>query len=686
MAVNIHDLNPPQQEACRQISGPLLVLAGAGTGKTRVITYRIAHMLDRGIDPTSIAAMTFTNKAAREMADRLRSLVGPERSQKIRIGTFHNFCLRILREHGEKIGIARGFSLAPTSDQIDLLTRATKDETRLSAANVESLHAAISRAKNDLLSPQEFAQSAIHNASMALSLDDYALAYELYERQLRLNRMIDFDDCICKTVKLLENHPDVKVSVEQKYSYFLVDEFQDTNKGQLRVLELVASKSQNICVVGDDDQSIYSWRGAMYETLEKFEAIFPGTKLIKLEQNYRCTNTILKAANHVIKNNERRKDKALWSKSEAEYPLSLFKAENEEAEARDVALKIMSLVGEGYRPSDIAILYRANAQARMLELALREVRIPYETFGGSSFFERKEVKDFLAYVRLITEPEDRLAFWRVVNTPHRGIGLRSLEKIEASSVSSGQPPFVQAQSQGPQLGLTAKSLHALNQFTSEIQELSRFSLSQPEDFENFGQEIIKRFKLATDIRDSTKDNASRERKLDALRALPGWLCQCARDILAETKTLDAKALLDKLTLNERDVSEKDQEGKKNCVSLMTIHASKGLEFKAVFLVGLEEELFPHKNSVTSNEGLCEERRLFYVALTRAKAKLHLSFALERGSGSMRSLRQPSRFLKELPKDILDTDFDPHSMKAASFEQKLTKTISSFASLRQSLRT
>lgn len=681
--VNLNTLNPEQRRGAETLTGPVLILAGAGTGKTRVITYRIAHMLDRGIAPDAIAAMTFTNKAAREMADRVTELVGPERAKKIKIGTFHSFCLMLLRDYGARLGLPKKFSLAGTSDQLDLLGRAIQEERDLTGVNLEALHAAISKAKNCLLSPEEFGRRSVH---MMLNLDGElcAKAYELYERQLKLNRMIDFDDCIYKTVQLLDQFPEVRSQLENRFRYYLVDEFQDTNEAQLRVLELVARRNNNVCVVGDDDQSIYSWRGAMYETLERFEEIFPGTVLIKLEQNYRCTNTILKAANTVIKNNAKRKEKSLWSKSEAEYPLFLERQENEEEEAKWIALKCMSLIGEGHRAQEMAILYRANNQARLLELALRELSIPYETFGGSSFFERKEVKDFLSYVRMVARPDDRLAFWRVINTPHRGIGMKSLEKIEAACQKTGKPPFEQASVESATLGLTGKSLEALNGFIDSVKELQGLSMSTPDDVRALGEEIIKRFHLAVDIRANTKDAASRERKLENLRSLPNWLANCAGDMLKEHGSVDVHGLLDKLTLNDRDFSDRDDAAKKNRVSLMTIHASKGLEFPIVFLCGLEEDLFPHKNSVGSIQGIAEERRLFYVALTRAKIKLYLTWAQERGFGTNKSMRMPSRFLKEIPGEILDGRVEGPAPKMATHEEKLAKTLASFASLRAGL--
>lgn len=682
--IDLNSLNPPQRLVVETINGPLLVLAGAGTGKTKALTMRIAYMISMGIAPESIAAMTFTNKAAREMSDRLAGIVGSKVAAKVQLGTFHSFCLKILRQHGEKIGLASKFSLAGTGDQIDLLRRALQEDGQLSSVNVDSLHSEISKAKNALLTPAEFARRAQH-ISIGLSTDHLVRAYELYERQLRLNRLIDFDDCIFKVVRLLEEHADVKSKIEERYKYYLVDEFQDTNSAQLRIIELLGSKYSNVCVVGDDDQSIYSWRGALFETLERFESIFKGSKLIKLEQNYRCTNVILDAANTVIKNNSKRKEKTLWSNNDGSHPIEISQLANDEEEARFIADKCMSWLGEGLKASDIAILYRANNQARPIELALREMGVPYETFGGSSFFERKEVKDFLAYVRLIIRPDDRLAFYRVVNTPNRGIGLKSLEKIELCATQNKLSPYAVSLKFADTLGLTGKSLRSLQSFLNDLYSLRSWRLEGPEDVASLGHEIIKKFHLASDIREHVKDVASQERKIEALKSLPRWLASAAQDVVREKAKLDLEDMLDRLTLNDRDFSDRDEQGKPNRVSLMTIHASKGLEFPAVLICGMEEDLFPHRNSSGNSGGLMEERRLFYVGVTRAKRKLTLSWAGERGVGVMKSLRMPSRFLSELPTSSCASQ-DHQKTAAERLENRKAKTVASLQNLRAALKT
>jgi superfamily I DNA/RNA helicase len=396
--IDLSLLNPEQREAVENFSGPMLILAGAGTGKTRVITFRMAWMLEQSVPGSAIAAMTFTNKAAREMADRIAKVAGPAKARQLKdvsVSTFHSFCLKILRQYADVAGISPGFGIVDTGDQLDLVTRALKEKHWSGTVPVEDLHAAISRWKNDLLCPEDILQGKGHLAS-GYDREMFSRIYDLYERQLRINRVIDFDDCIFKTWRLLCNHPEVQRALAQRYRYILVDEFQDTNFAQLSVLGMIGRHHNNVCVVGDDDQSIYSWRGAMYETLDHFEEMFPGTKLVKLEQNYRCSNVILDAANSLIRNNAKRKDKSLWSDSPTKTPIRLVPLDGAESEARWIAEQAMSLLGGGVRLGDIAVLYRANAQSRPVEMALREAGLRTRVYGGTGFFERKEVKDFLA--------------------------------------------------------------------------------------------------------------------------------------------------------------------------------------------------------------------------------------------------------------------------------------------------
>lgn len=668
-------LNPEQREAVTQTHGPMMILAGAGTGKTRVITFRIAYMLRSGISAESIVALSFTNKAAREMTERVHALIG-DRAKKVWMGTFHSFCLSLLRQYAAEADLVPGFGLADTSDQIELVGKALEEKGWSGLYQADRLHYQIGIAKNHLLSPEDVKRG---EGREKIQGDSAVLAevYALYERQLKLHRVIDFDDCIYKSVRLLGENAPVRTAARKKFQFLMVDEYQDTNAGQLKVLELLASDGHDVCVVGDDDQSIYSWRGAMYEVLERFEQLFPQTRIIKLEQNYRCTNVILGAANQVIRRNIQRKDKTLWSASQDKTPLILVPCEDEVGEAKFVTEKCLSLLGAGLEPRDIAILYRANAQAKAFELSLREARIPSKTYGGQSFFERKEVKDFVCYLRLALDQEDRLALWRVINTPNRGIGLKTLERIEAEARANHQHPYQV---------MTAMETQNVRRFAELMDGLRHMPTGTPEDLLALGHAILKQTGLENDIKVKTDNAPVRERKLQNIRSLPQWIAGLAADLVKSKGRFERRALLDILTLDNDRRDDKKTDG--NQVGLMTIHASKGLEFPAVFLVGLEEEQLPHKNSLQDPNAICEERRLFYVALTRAKTKLFLSHCIERQSGFQgRVLRTPSRFLDELPKDCFEYMMDNSSAVARvkTETDRKQQTVSKLSALRGSLQ-
>lgn len=647
--IDIDSLNPEQKSAVCDFRGPMMILAGAGTGKTRVVTYRIAHMLDRGVSPKHIAAMTFTNKAAKEMQDRIGSLVGYKQAKALHISTFHSFCLKILRNYGKCAGLPPKFSLVGTSDQLDLVRRALEERSWTGLYRVDQLHAQIGQCKNELISPLDLAKGILPQQASGCDPELLSAVYAIYERQLQLNRAIDFDDCIFKVVQMLRSHEKIKHRLQSAYQYMLVDEFQDTNMAQFTVLEELAQGSGNICVVGDDDQSIYSWRGAMFETLERFEQTFSGTKIVKLEQNYRCSNIILGAANHVIKNNLRRKEKTLWSQSDINKPIVIAGLDDPAEEARWISEKCLSLMGRAYKPSDIAILYRANAQAKAIELALRECKLVYKTYGGQSFFEKKEVKDFLSYLRLVINPDDHLSLWRIINTPPRGIGLKTQEHIEKLAKVSNCSPFSVMTNLG-RAQLPPASRRSIEQFVSLINELCEMPLVSACDCAALGNAILEKSGLLDHCRQGAKNILSRKHKVNNLRSLPRWLEKAAADQQGLHGEVDCYKLLDSLTLgDEQNFSSEDDNPMH--ISLMTIHASKGLEFPAVFIAGMEEGSLPHKNSIDDGEmQISEERRLFYVALTRAKAELFLSYAALRQSGFKKEEREKSRFLKELPED------------------------------------
>ncbi len=655
--INLSELNHEQRSAVENFNGPMLILAGAGTGKTRVITSRMAWMLQQGVAPGNIAAMTFTNKAAREMAARIGQLVGPARAKDLSVSTFHSFCLKILREHGHAVGIAPRFSIVDTGDQIDLVSRALKEKQWGGTVPAEDLHAAISRWKNELLGPEDVLAGKGRLAP-GYDREVFGRVYDLYERQLKINRVIDFDDCIFKTYLLLRDDVELQKSLAKKFRYILVDEFQDTNFAQLTLLGMIARHHNNVCVVGDDDQSIYSWRGAMYETLEEFERMFPGTQLVKLEQNYRCSNVILDAANSLIRNNTKRKEKNLWSQSTSKLPIRLIPLETSDSEARWISEQCMSLIGGGTQHKEIVVLYRANAQSRPIEMALREAGLRAKVFGGTGFFERKEVKDFLSFVKLAAEPDDRLAFWRAVSACPSGVGIKTLERISALAEEKKCSPLSAGEmADGDLLG---RIKPAVDEFCSLIRGISAEAQGATTDnIVSLGEQIIGRFKLLDEILMNTKDPAARLRKMEIVKSLPSWLGNAARAVASATgrptgEAVDWSKLMDRIMLTgEDDRHKEDENNPLDVISLMTVHAAKGLEFPVVFVVGVEEELLPHKNSIELGEaGIAEERRLFYVALTRAKERLFLTYALDRSSRFGTSSRRPSRFLSEIPKQLL----------------------------------
>lgn len=673
-----------QREAAVSFEGSTMVLAGAGTGKTRVITSRIAYMLDCGVKPYNIAAMTFTNKAAKEMRERLKVLVGSERTKKLSISTFHSFCLAIIRNNPKAIKIMPGFTLLGTSDQLDLVRKALDEKGWSGLYKPDEILYQISVCKNQILTPNDLRKlpnptSVINDTAVLAEL------YEIYERQLVLNRAIDFDDCIFKVVKTLQDDVGFRNKLREKYKYILVDEFQDTNLSQFSILEMLGSEGGNICVVGDDDQSIYSWRGAMYETLQKFESIFK-PKIIKLEQNYRCTNVILHAANTLIKNNSIRMDKTLWSTSDSAMPIDVIPQEDAAEEARWLAQRCISLLGAGRNPYEIAILYRANSQAKIIEMALRETSLPYKTFGGQSFFERKEIKDFMAYLRLIGNKQDSMALWRVINTPNRGIGLKTQEKIESIALRSKKSPFEVMSQPDKLVGLNEREINAICSFIDPIEELSARKIEQPTDFEALGDDILSKFRLYDYVKKTTKNVNAKQAKLEAMKSLPKWLRRSAEDMIVDLGVIDSTQLIDRLTLNDTPY-ESDNGETPNFISLMTIHSSKGLEFPVVFVVGVEDGLLPHKNSIGSSFGISEERRLLYVAMTRAKEKLFLSYAHLRQSGYQKEHRKPSRFLEELPKDNVNAPkaTDYLSIQQEEAHKRKKSTISKLSSLRKGLR-
>ena len=672
-------LNSAQQAGVTYMQGPLMILAGAGTGKTRVITHRIAFLLKNGVAPEGIVALTFTNKAAREMQERLTALVGSA-GNGLFCGTFHSFCLFLLRTHHAAAGLERRFGLIGTSDQVDLVKKALEHEGWAGLYRPDEIHARISNAKNNLLTPEDLRAGRVGEGRFTEKDPELvAKIYSLYERQLRLNHVIDFDDCILKVVRLLEDRADVLADVRNKFEHLLVDEFQDTNFAQLKVVTLVAAGHQRICVVGDDDQSIYSWRGAMVETMLRFEDTFRGTLVVKLEQNYRCSNVILGAANSVIKHNTQRKDKTLWSASKVMEPIILAEHEDDQSEARWIAKKCFGFLGQGLAPHQIAVLFRTNGQARSLEEAFREYNLSYQLVGGTSFFDRKEVRDFLAYVRLVAHPDDRLSFYRAINTPSRGVGLKSLEAIDEATKVSGGSPF-KAVVDG-KVTFKSSAGAAVKEFVDGLEALRCMELNTPEDVEKLGRSILTTFRLENEIKQKTDDPNVRQWKLELLGRLPLWLRNLSESQYKDRGRVKLAELLDRLTLSD-DKDRADEGGKK--ITFMTIHGAKGLEWPVVFLCGVEEELLPHKNSAEDAHGVAEERRLMYVAMTRAKDRLLISHCRERALGFKRADRKPSRFLKEIPPEgVLREDA---RTQALSEQERKESGLRKLGSLRERIKT
>ncbi len=640
------ELNPPQRDAASSIQGPLVLLAGAGTGKTRVITYRIANLLHNRIAPEAIVAVTFTNKAAREMRERVSALVG-SRAKSLFIGTFHSYCLNILRRFHRQAGLPPRFSIIAASDQVDLVQRCLDERGWASRLRAYDVHARISRAKNMLVSPEDLANGTgqLHDEDPSTLSELYAM----YQRQLQLNHAIDFDDCIYRAVQLLRSESDVRETLHQEVSHILVDEYQDTNLAQLELLRLVTGPKNNICVVGDDDQSIYSWRGALAQNIDRFEELFPGSRLIRLEQNYRCTTLILDAANQVIRNNPKRKEKTLWSKNDSSDLITVVDFDEEVDEARWIARRCLAYQGKGYKASDIGILYRSNAQAKALEVAMLEHRLRYRVFGGQSFFERVEIKDFLSYLRVIDDPSDLMAFWRIVNTPSRGLGLKSLEKLAAAAAAAKSTPFAALSSSAHEM--PGKARATCQGFVLDIQRMQLKKISAPSDLADLARDIIKSFRLEEHYRQKSATAQAASAKVDSLRRIPNWLQDIGSQIVDDGKKLSLSAVIDTLSLNDAPTKEEKDLG--DTISLMTIHAAKGLEFSCVFLAGAEEGNIPHRNSLLDDRGVEEERRLFYVALTRAKAHMNISYCRERRSGPAAEPREPSRFISEMPDSILN---------------------------------
>ncbi len=634
----LEGLNDKQYEAVINTEGPCLVIAGAGSGKTKVLTHKIAYLIgEKEALPWNILAITFTNKAANEMKERIANLVG-DVAKDIWMGTFHSICVRILRRFIDRIGFDSSFIIFDTSDQRTLTKACIKsiglDDKMFTDRSVLS---EISNAKNEMLEPEQYAVKANGD----FRKEKIALVYELYQKRLKENNAIDFDDIINYTIKILMDNPDILEYYSDKFKYVLVDEYQDTNKAQFTLVTLLASKNGNITVVGDNDQGIYSFRGADISNILNFERDFPGTKIIKLEQNYRCTGNILKAANAVIKNNEVTYKKELWTENDVGKLPRVYSASNEYDEGTYIAEQIEHLRREEYyKYSDFAVLYRMNTQSRAIEDILRRENIPYKIVGGLKFYERKEIKDIISYLRLIQNPSDNLSLKRIINEPKRGIGKTSLDKVEEISNNTGVSMY-EIIEHADQYGLNRVFLNS-REFVNCIEEL-RAKKDEMQISELIKETLKKSGYTKALENENTIEAENRIENLDEFLTVA---------IEFEEESADNKLsdFLEGITLSS-DID--DMEETDESVTLMTLHSAKGLEFPVVFLVGMEEGIFPGYKSISEPKELEEERRLCYVGITRAKENLFLTCSKQRTIFGSTSCNQVSRFLKEIPSELLD---------------------------------
>lgn len=634
----LKNLNDKQYEAVVNTEGPCLVIAGAGSGKTKVLTHKIAYLIgEKNALPWNILAITFTNKAANEMKERITNLVG-DVAQDIWMGTFHSICVRILRKFIDRLGFDSSFIIFDTSDQRTLVKTCIKniglDDKMFTDRSVLS---EISNAKNEMLEPEQYTVMANGD----FRKEKIALVYEMYQKRLRENNAIDFDDIINYTIKILMENPDILEYYSNKFQYVLVDEYQDTNKAQFTLVTMLASKNGNITVVGDNDQGIYSFRGADISNILNFERDFPGTKIIKLEQNYRCTGNILKAANSVIKNNEVKYKKQLWTENEVGNLPKVYSADNEYDEGTYIAQQIEHLRREEYyKYSDFAILYRMNTQSRAIEEILRRESIPYKIIGGLKFYERKEIKDIISYLRLIQNPFDNLSLKRIINEPKRGIGKTSLDKIEQMSDEIGISMY-EIIKDSDQYGLNRVFLNS-REFVNCIEELR----AKKDDLKL--SELIKETLKKTGYTKALENENTIEAE-NRIENLDEFLT-VAIEFEEESAENHLSDFLEGITLSS-DID--NMEETEETVTLMTLHSAKGLEFPVVFLVGMEEGIFPGYKSISEPQELEEERRLCYIGITRAKENLYLTCSKQRTIFGSTSCNPVSRFLKEIPSDLLD---------------------------------
>jgi DNA helicase-2/ATP-dependent DNA helicase PcrA len=635
-------LNDVQRRAVTTTVGPLLIVAGPGSGKTRVIAHRIAYLVaHEDVAPWRILAVTFTNKAAREMRERVTSLLGRS-ADDVTLGTFHAVCSRILRIDGGAIGVDRGFAIYDDDDQMALMKRVLSDlNVDSRKINPRAVLSTISRAKSELIGPRTYGRAAADYFQEVVGR-----AYERYQELLDANHALDFDDLLMRTVELLTAGESVRMKYQERYLHVLVDEFQDTNVAQYALARLLSDFHRNICVVGDEDQSIYSWRSADYRNILNFQSDFPDAQVIMLEQNYRSTRTILDSAQHVIRRNESRHEKSLWTENEPGQPVTAYEALDDEDEARFVAREIAR---SGRPPGDFAVMYRMNAQSRALEEAFMAAAIPYRLVGGTRFYQRREIKDLIAYLRLIQNQSDGLSLERVINTPSRGIGQRTVEELRRWAQSSGLSPWLALEALGDGVHRPANApafrgaaINALLRFRDTIAGLVEEApgLTPPQLLTAVVERSQYRRHLAEGFEDGDERWANVEELITAA---------------AQYDALEPREALASFLENVALVSDVDEmDDRSAATTLITLHAAKGLEFPVVFIVGMEEAILPHIRSYDNLERMEEERRLCYVGMTRAKESLILTSARRRAQMGMPVFNPPSRFLDDIPAHLTES--------------------------------
>ncbi len=671
--LDLGHLNPEQRRAVETVRGPLLVLAGAGSGKTRVVVHRIANLLAHGVEPEAILAVTFTNKAAAEMRERVGALTQPEVAARLTVSTFHAFGLQVVRAHHRHVGLGRRFAIFDAQDQLALLRRLMQ-QVSLAGRDLDPkrILARISLLKNAGVTPEAF-------AGRARADDDYevmvAELYPRYERALRAANAVDFDDLIVLPLRLLEENAAVREALQGRYRHFLVDEYQDTSRVQVRLLRALAARAESICAVGDDDQSIYAWRGAEVENILRFEQSFPGTTEVKLTQNYRSTGRILEAANAVIAKNPARRGKSLWTAGGAGEPIRVVVCPDGDAEAEWVTEEALRLVHEGRRRwDDVAILFRTNGQARPFEEALRRHHVPYRLVGGTRFFDRKEVRDGLAYLRILHNPHDDVALARIVNFPARGIGETTLERAFASAREQGGSLW-SALRRIERLPGCERAAPSVLEFV-DLVERYRARAAQASSLAGLAADLFEEVDLFEAVRASVKSREAGQVKVEILRGLVDSIA----GFEARNPGAGLGQYLGMIALEGKEEAP-EEKGK---LHLLTLHAAKGLEFPIVFLVGVEEGFLPHSGMMGAEQDLPEERRLAYVGITRAKERLYLTRARERRSRGRVVPRVPSRFLEDLPPESYE-EVDACEAESALSEAAYEAGVHFFEAMKARLR-